>query len=70
MSGATLPVAVEGRFVVIHAPKCLLVLSAEEIANLVHLDTETWIRALRRGKAHRRAEATRRRTSQSTAGGV
>jgi hypothetical protein len=46
----------------IRAPKCVLVLSAEEIARLVVLDVSMWARALRRGKAFLRAEAAKRRT--------
>jgi hypothetical protein len=62
MSASEPPVALEGRYVVVRAARCVLLLSAEEIARLVAVDPETWIRALRRGKAYRRAEATRRRS--------
>ena len=54
-------VALEGGLVVIRAPKCMLVLTAEEITGLVRFDREVWIRAIRRGKCHRRGEAMARR---------
>jgi hypothetical protein len=45
-----------GDVVVLHLTKCDLVFDAADIARLVQLDREAWIRAVRRGKAFRRAE--------------
>lgn len=59
-------VALEDGLVVVRTVKCTLVLTAEEIAGLVHFDRETWIRALKRGKAFRRGEAMARRTNGYT----
>jgi hypothetical protein len=38
-----------------------LVLTADEVAELVKRDPAVWVRALHRGKYHRRAEQTERR---------
>ena len=60
-------IALEGGLVVIQAPKCTLVLTAEEITGLVHFDREVWTRAVRRGRYHRRGEATARRIGDRAA---
>ncbi len=68
MTGAgQLSTLLEGELVVIRAPRCVLVLTGEEIVHLMHLDREVWIRALRRGKAYRRGEATAGRLARRLA---
>ena len=52
----------EGDRIAVRVPKALYVLTVPELLALLRLDAATWTRALRRGKYHKRAENTARRT--------
>jgi hypothetical protein len=59
--------AVEGGLVLLWQTKALVVLEPAEILGLLRHDPGVWARAIRRGKYHRRGEATARRTADRAA---
>jgi len=56
-----LSVALEDGVVLLWQTKCLVVLEPAEILGLLHHDRDVWIRALRRGRSWRRAQALENR---------
>lgn len=50
-------------FIAVYLPKCVVLVTPEELGKLLAAHPEVYARALKRGKLHKRGLATARRTA-------